>query len=200
MLKDQIFHEMCAALGGRAAEQIVFGEISTGALSDLEKVTKQATSMIVVYGLNDKIGNVSYYDSSGANEYALTKPYSEKTAETIDAEVRIIIEEAYVVAKNILTEHKESLGKLARLLLEKEVIFKEDLEAIFGTRPGEESAEEKNDDVDKKIDAIVEEQELKESEVALPAEETSSKEVAEQDDESDSAAEKKPPLQINLDF
>ena len=198
--KDQIFHEMCAALGGRAAEQIVFGEISTGALSDLEKVTKQATSMIVVYGLNDKIGNVSYYDSSGANEYALTKPYSEKTAETIDAEVRIIIEEAYVVAKNILTEHKESLGKLARLLLEKEVIFKEDLEAIFGTRPGEESAEEKNDDVDKKIDAIVEEQELKESEVALPAEETSSKEVAEQDDESDSAAEKKLPLQINLDF
>ncbi len=197
--KDQIFHEMCAALGGRAAEQIVFGEISTGALSDLEKVTKQAMSMIVVYGLNEKIGNVSYYDSSGANEYALTKPYSEQTAETIDEEVRKIIEEAYTVAKDILTKHKESLGKLARLLLEKEVIFKEDLEAIFGTRPGEESAEEKKEDVEKRINEKVAEQEKKESEAPkAAAEEPSSKEEKEKAEENKD--DKKPPLQINLDF
>lgn len=190
--KDQIFHEMCAALGGRAAEQIVFGEISTGALSDLEKVTKQALSMIVVYGLNDKIGNVSYYDSSGANEYALTKPYSERTAETIDAEVRKIIEEAYTVAKNILLEHKESLGKLARLLLEKEVIFKEDLEAIFGARPGEASPEEKKEEVEKKINQKVEALEKKEN-----SDDTSETEKPEDNKDN---SEKKPPLQINLDF
>ena len=191
--KDQIFHEMCAALGGRAAEQIVFGEISTGALSDLEKVTKQAMSMIVVYGLNDKIGNVSYYDSSGANEYALTKPYSEKTAETIDAEVRIIIEEAYLVAKNILTEHKDSLGKLARLLLEKEVIFKEDLEAIFGARPGEEPAAE-----DHKTEIVEATHEPAIDAPAAPQEPVST--ITTEEEEKDSNGEKKPPLQINLDF
>jgi AFG3 family protein len=191
--KDQIFHEMCAALGGRAAEQIVFGEISTGALSDLEKVTKQAMSMIVVYGLNDKIGNVSYYDSSGANEYALTKPYSEKTAETIDAEVRIIIEEAYLVAKNILTEHKDSLGKLARLLLEKEVIFKEDLEAIFGARPGEEPAAE-----DHKTEIVEATHEPAIDAPVAPQEPVST--ITTEEEEKDSNGEKKPPLQINLDF
>ena len=119
--KEQIFHEMCSAMGGRAAEQIIFGEVSTGALSDLEKVTKQATSLIVVYGLNDKIGNVSYYDSSGNSEYSFGKPYSEKTAETIDFEVRALVEEAYTEAKRILTEHKEALTKLANKLLEKEM-------------------------------------------------------------------------------
>ncbi|MCX6181484.1 MAG: ATP-dependent zinc metalloprotease FtsH [Bacteroidetes bacterium] len=199
--KDQIFHEMCAALGGRAAEQIVFGEISTGALSDLEKVTKQAMSMIVVYGLNEKIGNVSYYDSSGANEYALTKPYSEQTAETIDFEVRKIIEEAYTVAKNILSEHKESLGKLARLLLEKEVIFKEDLEAIFGTRPGEEVVvvEEKATVVEEKKEPEVVAEGKKVDQTVEPLTHKESESSSEKDKE-ENKEDKKPPLQINLDF
>ncbi|MFM7024112.1 MAG: ATP-dependent zinc metalloprotease FtsH [Flavobacteriales bacterium] len=207
--KEQIFHEMCATLGGRAAEQIVFGEISTGALSDLEKVTKQAQSMIMVYGLNEKIGNVSYYDSTGAGEFSLTKPYSEKTAETIDIEVRSIIEEAYTVAKKILSDNKESLAKLAKLLLEKEVIFKEDLEAVFGARPGEESPEEKKEDVEKRINQKVEEQEKKEeAAVAAKVEEQPSakeepkhkEEPKEQPEEGKDNSDKKPPLQIGLDF
>ena len=132
---EQLFDEMCAALGGRAAEEITFGKISTGALSDLEKITKQAYAMIMYYGLNDKIGNVSYYDSTGANEYSFSKPYSEKTAETIDAEVSKLIEKAYKHTKEILTNNKSMLAELANQLLEKEVIFKEDLERIFGKRP-----------------------------------------------------------------
>jgi cell division protease FtsH len=132
---EQLMDEMCATLGGRAAEEIIFGKISTGALSDLEKVTKQAYAMISVYGLNDKIGNLSYYDSTGANEYGFTKPYSEKTAQTIDEEASKMIELAYVRAKRILTENKHLLTMLAEKLLEKEVIFKEDLETIFGRRP-----------------------------------------------------------------
>ncbi|MDF2437097.1 MAG: ATP-dependent metalloprotease FtsH [Bacteroidota bacterium] len=132
---EQLMDEMCATLGGRAAEEIIFGKISTGALSDLEKVTKQAYAMISVYGLNDKIGNLSYYDSTGANEYGFTKPYSEKTAQTIDEEASKMIELAYVRAKKILTDNKHLLTMLAEKLLEKEVIFKEDLETIFGKRP-----------------------------------------------------------------
>jgi cell division protease FtsH len=132
---------MCATLGGRAAEEIIFGKISTGALSDLEKVTKQAYAMITVYGLNDKIGNLSYYDSSGANEYGFTKPYSEKTAEVIDAEVSKMVELAYTRAKKILGENKHLLTQLAEKLLEKEVIFKEDLENIFGKRKFEKDIE-----------------------------------------------------------
>ncbi|MBA3704758.1 MAG: ATP-dependent zinc metalloprotease FtsH [Bacteroidetes bacterium] len=132
---EQLLDEMCAALGGRAAEEIVFGKISTGALSDLEKITKQAYAMITIYGLNDKIGNISYYDSTGANEYGFTKPYSEKTAQTIDEEVSKMIEAAYSRAKEILTKNKHLLKQLAEKLLEKEVIFKEDLEIIFGKRP-----------------------------------------------------------------
>jgi cell division protease FtsH len=132
---EQLMDEMCATLGGRAAEEIIFGKISTGALSDLEKVTKQAYAMISVYGLNDKIGNLSYYDSTGANEYGFTKPYSEKTAQMIDEEASKMIELAYVRAKKILTENKHLLTMLAEKLLEKEVIFKEDLETIFGKRP-----------------------------------------------------------------
>lgn len=132
---EQLLDEMCATLGGRAAEEIVFGKISTGALSDLEKITKQAYAMISIYGLNSKIGNISYYDSTGANEYGFTKPYSEKTAETIDEEVSKLIEESYARAKDILTKNKHLLTQLAEKLLEKEVIFKEDLEAIFGKRP-----------------------------------------------------------------
>lgn len=132
---DQIQDEMCAALGGRAAEQVIFEKVSTGALSDLEKVTKQATSMVTVYGLNSKIGNITYYDSSGQNEYGFGKPYSEKTAQLIDEEVRNIVEEQYKRAVDLLTTHKEKLSKLADLLLEKEVIFKQDLESVFGVRP-----------------------------------------------------------------
>ena len=132
---EQLMDEMCATLGGRAAESIVFGKISTGALSDLEKVTKQAYAMITIYGLNDKIGNISYYDSTGANEYGFTKPYSERTSQTIDEEVSKLIETAYIRAKEILTQNKDLLKLLAEKLLEKEVIFKEDLETIFGKRP-----------------------------------------------------------------
>jgi ATP-dependent metalloprotease FtsH len=132
---EQLLDEMCATLGGRAAEQVMFGKISTGALSDLEKITKQAYAMITVYGLNDKLGNISYYDSTGANEYGFTKPYSEKTAEMIDQEVSKLIETAYQRALKILTENKHLLSQLAEKLLEKEVIFKEDLEIIFGRRP-----------------------------------------------------------------
>jgi ATP-dependent metalloprotease FtsH len=138
---EQLLDEMCATLGGRAAEEIIFGKISTGALSDLEKVTKQAYAMITVYGLNDKIGNLSYYDSSGANEYGFTKPYSEKTAEVIDAEVSKMVELAYVRAKKILSDNKHLLTQLAEKLLEKEVIFKEDLENIFGKRKFEKDLE-----------------------------------------------------------
>ena len=135
--KEQIMDEICAALGGRAAEEIVFGKISTGALSDLEKITKQAYAMVSIYGLNEKIGNISFYDSSGQSEYNFQKPYSEKTAQIIDEEVSKLIEEAYVKTKKILEGNKDKLAKLADLLLEREVIFKEDVEKIFGKRPFE---------------------------------------------------------------
>ncbi|MGP8215043.1 MAG: ATP-dependent zinc metalloprotease FtsH [Bacteroidia bacterium] len=131
---EQMMDEMCAALGGRAAEEIIFGKISTGALSDLEKVTKQAYAMVTYYGLSKAVGNRSFYDSSGNTEYSFTKPYSEKTAELIDQEVNSLIEVSYIKAKKLLTEHKEQLTLLAELLLEKEVMFKEDLENIFGKR------------------------------------------------------------------
>ena len=131
---EQLLDEMCATMGGRAAEKIIFDTISTGALSDLEKVTKQARAMVTVYGLNDKIGNVTYYDSSGQSEYGFTKPYSEVTAQTIDKEISNIIEGQYQRAITILKENKDKLTKLAERLLEKEVIFKDDLEEIFGKR------------------------------------------------------------------
>ena len=130
---EQIFDEMCAALGGRAAEEIIFGKISTGALSDLEKVTKQAYAMVSVYGLNDRIGNRSYYDSRGENSF--TKPYSEETARIIDEEVSAVIEKAYDRAKDILSTNREKLESLAQSLLDNEVIFKEDVERILGARP-----------------------------------------------------------------
>lgn len=132
---EQILDEMCAALGGRAAEDLVFNRISTGALSDLEKVTKQAQAMVTVYGLNSKLGNITYYDSSGQSEYAFQRPYSEKTAQIIDEEIHKIIEEQYQRAKELLTGSRDKLDQLAGLLLEKEVIFKENLEEIFGKRP-----------------------------------------------------------------
>jgi cell division protease FtsH len=126
---------MCATLGGRAAEKVVFDRISTGALSDLEKVTKQARAMVTVYGLNDKLGNITYYDSTGQSEYSFSKPYSEDTAMVIDKEISTLIESQYQRAITILSENKDKLNKLADILIEKEVIFKDDLESIFGKRP-----------------------------------------------------------------
>ena len=134
---EQMLDEMCAALGGRAAEKVIFDKISTGALSDLEKVTKQARAMVTIYGLSDKVGNLTYYDSSGQSEYGFTKPYSEQTAELIDKEISNIIEEQYVRALKLLEENKDKLTELAEVLLDKEVIFKDNLEKIFGKRPYE---------------------------------------------------------------
>jgi ATP-dependent Zn protease len=129
---EQILDDMCSALGGRAAEQLMFGQISTGALSDLEKVTKQAYAMVSIYGLNERVGNISFYDSQGRD--AFTKPYSDDTARIIDEEVSKLIESQYQRALAILSENKDKLTLLADKLLEKEVIFKEDLEEIFGKR------------------------------------------------------------------
>ena len=151
---EQMLDEMCATLAGRAAEKLMFNKISTGALNDLEKITRQARSMVTVYGLNDKIGNITYYDSTGQSEYTFTKPYSEETARVIDKEIYDIIEKQYKRAIQILSDNKDKLITLAELLLEKEVIFKKDLEVIFGKRPF---------DTEKTIDTEVTETENKES-------------------------------------
>jgi cell division protease FtsH len=132
--REQILDEMAYALGGRASEELVFGRISTGALSDLEKITKQAYAMVSFFGMSDKVGNISFYDSSGQSDFGFTKPYSEKTAELIDQEVNLIIAESYLKAKEVLKNNMKGLTELAELLLEKEVIFSEDLERIFGKR------------------------------------------------------------------
>ena len=132
---EQMLDEMCATLGGRAAEKVIFDKISTGALSDLEKITKQARAMVAVYGLSEKLGNITYYDSSGQNDYNFSKPYSEETAQLIDKEISILIEKQYERAQKILSKHKKELIQLAELLLEKEVIFSDDLVKIFGERP-----------------------------------------------------------------
>ncbi|WP_321280297.1 ATP-dependent zinc metalloprotease FtsH [Marinifilum fragile] len=132
--KEQMLDEMCSTLGGRAAEEITFGKVSTGAQNDLEKVTKQAIAMVSIFGMSDKVGNVSYYDSSGQSDYSFSKPYSEKTAELIDQEVKTLIESSYERAKQVLRDNEEGHNKLAELLLEREVIFSEDLEEIFGKR------------------------------------------------------------------
>ncbi len=141
---DQMLDEMCATMGGRAAERVVFDKISTGALSDLEKVTKQARAMVTVYGLNDKIGNITYYDSSGQSEYNFSKPYSEDTAMIIDKEISALIESQYDRAIKILQENKDKLNLLADILIEKEVIFKDDLESIFGKRTFDKNLAEEN--------------------------------------------------------
>jgi len=141
---EQLFDEITSALGGRASEEIIFGKVSTGALNDLEKVTKQAYAIVVFLGLNKKIGNISYYDSTGQQEYSFTKPYSEKTAEIIDAEISLLVETAYNRAKELLITNREKLEKLANVLLEKEVIFKEDLEEIFGKRLFDSEDSDKN--------------------------------------------------------
>ena len=132
---EQMLDEMCATMGGRAAEKVVFNKISTGALSDLEKVTNQARAMVTVYGLNEKLGNITYYDSTGQSEYSFSKPYSEDTAMVIDKEISTLIESQYQRAISILSENKDKLNLLADILIEKEVIFKDDLEALFGKRP-----------------------------------------------------------------
>ncbi|GAB1404220.1 ATP-dependent zinc metalloprotease FtsH [Lentimicrobium sp.] len=149
---EQMLDELTATLGGRAAEEVVFGKISTGALNDLEKVTKQAFAMVAYFGLNETIGNVSYYDSSGQSEYSFNKPFSEATAQTIDAEVSKLIETAYERAKNILIANREKLDQLAAILLKKEVIFREDLEHIFGKRPFE--IENKNEGPEQQMPPI----------------------------------------------
>jgi len=133
---EQMMDEMAALLGGRAAEDLFFGEISTGALNDLERATKHAYAMVCYYGMSPKPANISYYDSSGQSEYSFSKPYSEETARTIDEETRRIIDVAYNMAKNVLTNFTEQHHKLAELLLEREVLFAEDLERILGPRPG----------------------------------------------------------------
>lgn len=138
---DQMLDEMCATMGGRAAEKVIFNEISTGALSDLEKVTRQARAMVTIYGLNDKLGNITYYDSTGQSDYNFSKPYSEETAKVIDTEISKLIEEQYQRAIHILETNKEKLTQLADILIEKEVIFKDDLETIFGKRPFDKEEE-----------------------------------------------------------
>lgn len=134
--RGQLLDEMAATIGGRVAEQMVNGDISTGALNDLEKLTRQANAMVTYFGMSDSIGNVSYYDSTGRNEMGLTKPYSEKTAEEIDKEVKRLIDQAHATATRVLEEHREGFEQLAALLLEREVIFSEDVERILGPRPG----------------------------------------------------------------
>ena len=133
--KDQLLDEMCSALGGRAAEQLIFNKISSGAQNDLEKITKQAYAMVSIFGMSEKVGNVSYYDSTGQSDFSFTKPYSEKTAQLIDEEVKILIDGQYARALEVLGKNTQGHAKLADLLLEREVIFSEDLETIFGKRP-----------------------------------------------------------------
>ena len=142
---EQMLDEMCATLGGRAAEKVVFDKISTGALSDLEKVTRQAKAMVTVYGLNDTIGNITYYDSSGQSDYNFSKPYSEDTAQKIDREISVLIEGQYDRALKLMEDNKEKLTTLAERLLEKEVLFKDDLLTILGKRPFDKEEEVKDD-------------------------------------------------------
>lgn len=132
--REQMMHELAATLGGRVSEQLTFGRVSTGALNDLERVTKQAYAMVAYYGMSERVGNLSYYDSTGQSDMAFTKPYSELTAQQIDAEAKKVVEDAYVMAEQVLREHADGLKKLAELLLEREVVFTEDVEQIFGKR------------------------------------------------------------------
>ena len=132
--REHLLDELAATLGGRASEELTFGHLSTGALNDLERVTKQAYAMVAFYGMSDKVGTISYYDSTGQSDMSFTKPYSERTAQEIDDEVKRIIDEAYAMAKSVLTEHRDGLKELAELLLAREVVFTEDVERIFGKR------------------------------------------------------------------
>ena len=165
---EQLLDEMCSALGGRAAEELTFNKISTGALSDLEKVTKQAMAMVSIYGLNDKIGNISYYDSTNQG-YGFTKPYSEYTARIIDEEIKILTDNQYARAKKILSENQDKLNLLAERLLKTEVIFKEDLEIIFGKRPFD------NDSYDFELAKVSKPKAKKKSKTSAPPKKSSSK-------------------------
>ncbi len=140
--KEQLLDQMCSILGGRAAEELTFGQISTGAQNDLERATKQAYAMVTIFGMSEKIGNLSYYDSTGQSDFSFTKPYSEKTAELIDSEVKAMVEQAYARAKKLLEDHREQHKQVAELLLEREVIFSDDLERILGKRPWKDEDEE----------------------------------------------------------
>ena len=151
---DQLLDEMCMALGGRAAEDITFGKISTGALSDLERITKMAYSIVSVYGMNKNIGNISFYDSK-QSDYNFTKPYSDSTAEKIDSEVKRIVDSAYDRTKKLLLDKRDQLEKIANKLLEKEILFQNDLETLIGKRPFENKQivqEENKNEVNKPND------------------------------------------------
>jgi cell division protease FtsH len=156
---DQLLDDMCMALGGRAAEEIVFGKISTGALSDLERITKLAYSIVSVYGMNKNIGNISFFDSK-QSDYNFTKPYSDSTAEKIDSEVKRIVDNAYERTKNLLLEKKEQLEKIAKKLLEKEILFQNDLEELIGKRPFKSTLE---------IEKEVDNNDIKENETDQPS-------------------------------
>lgn len=163
--KEQMLDEICTGLAGRAAEEVVFGTVSTGAINDLERVTKQAYAMVAYYGLSDRLGNISFYDSTGQNEFAFVKPYSEKTAELIDNETKRIVEEQYQRALSIITNNKEKVLQLGNLLLEKEVIYTEDVEKILGPRPfAKEKADTKNENqspsIEEKSEKIEENKDL----------------------------------------
>lgn len=182
---EQILDDMCSALGGRAAEQLMFGKISTGALSDLEKVTKQAYAMVSIYGLNEKIGNISFYDSQGRDTFV--KPYSDVTARVIDEEVHKLIESQYARALQILSENKEKLTELAEILLQREVIFKEDLEAIFGKRAWEPVLEEpKAEPTTPRIEPVV---------AATPVEEVANEEVSNDEASNDGTTNETPSVE-----
>ena len=140
-----MYDEMVSLMAGRASEEIKFGKISTGALNDIERATKMAQSMVVYYGMSPEIGNISFYDSSGQSDWNFTKPFSEKTAELIDKEVRRIVESAYAKAKELILSHREQLDELAGKLYDKEVLFREDLERIYGPRPWDEAKKIENE-------------------------------------------------------
>jgi cell division protease FtsH len=153
---EQMLDEMCATLGGRAAEKVVFNKISTGALSDLEKVTRQAKAMVTVYGLNEELGNITYYDSSGQSDYNFSKPYSEDTAQKIDKEISKLIEGQYDRAIKLVKDNEDKLTTLAERLLEKEVLFKDDLLNILGERPFDKKDTEVEVEKEKKDESATE--------------------------------------------
>jgi len=150
--REQMMDELAATLGGRVSEQLTFGEISTGALNDLERVTKQAYAMVAYYGMSENVGTLSYYDSTGQSDMAFTKPYSEQTAQQIDAEAKLVIGKAYEMAEKVLREHADGLKELAELLLEREVVFTEDVERIFGRRKKDILREQKEAEAKVKAD------------------------------------------------
>ena len=152
---EQMFDEITSLVAGRAAEEVVFGQISTGALNDLERATKMAFSLVAYYGMSPKVGNISYYDSTGQSEWNFTKPFSEQTNETIDNEVKRLVEEAYARAKQIILDSRDQLDQLAQVLFEREVIFREDVEKIYGARPWDDAKETAKDNTqtDSKADS-----------------------------------------------